>query len=82
MPITLIVECDKCKGLMLVGGDQKTRTCPFCGAKVNVQRVKRLASAENSMMASEILKKIKSDRQMNTQKSKLSNTKVKHQSRF
>ncbi len=50
--------------------DQKTRVCAFCGIRVNLLRAKRLASAENSMMASEMLRKIKSDRQINTKKVK------------
>jgi len=82
MPVTLIVECIQCSGLMLATIDQKTRVCPFCGAKVNLLRAKRLASAENSMMASEMLRKIKSDRQLNTKKTKPANVKTMAQSRF
>ena len=82
MPVTLIVECIQCSGLMLATIDQKTRVCPFCGAKVNLLRAKRLASAENSMMASEMLRKIKSDRQLNTKKTKPANANTMAQSRF
>lgn len=56
--------------------DQKTRVCPFCGVRVNLLRAKRLASAESSMMASEMLRKIKSDRQINTKKDKGKYTKT------
>ena len=82
MPMTLIIECTQCSGLLLATIDQKTRVCPFCGAKVNLLRAKRLASAENSMMASEMLRKIKSDRQLNTKKPKPANAKTIAQSRF
>ncbi len=41
--------------------DQKTRTCPYCGAKVNVETAKTVASAANAYEASEILRKLKID---------------------
>ena len=68
MPITYVVECDQCSGLLLAAIDQKSRTCPFCGTKINLQRAKRLATADNSIIASEILRKIKNERQLNTKK--------------
>ncbi len=68
MPITYVIECNQCSGLLLASADQKSRTCPFCGIKVNLQRAKRLAIADNSLIASEILRKIKTDRQLNTTK--------------
>lgn len=68
MPPTCIIECNQCSGLFIAAADQKTRTCPFCGIKVNLQRAKRLAQAENGIIASEMLRKIKSERQLNTTK--------------
>jgi hypothetical protein len=68
MPVTYIVECNECRGLLLAVIDQKTRTCPFCGARVNLLKTKRLAAAESSIIASEILRKIKTERQLNTKK--------------
>jgi DNA-directed RNA polymerase subunit M/transcription elongation factor TFIIS len=68
MPPTFIVECPQCSGLLLAAADQKTRTCPYCGARVDLHRARRLAKAENAFDASEILRKIKADRQVNARK--------------
>jgi DNA-directed RNA polymerase subunit RPC12/RpoP len=57
---TLIVSCSHCGGLFLAGEDQKTRTCPYCGWRVELKRAKKLSSAENAFEASKILKKLKS----------------------
>jgi DNA-directed RNA polymerase subunit RPC12/RpoP len=73
--VTVIVECSRCSGLFLAGVEQKSRTCPFCGVRIELQKAKRLASAQNAFEASELLKKIKIDRQLNTKKSK---TKITH----
>jgi hypothetical protein len=40
--------------------DQKTRTCPYCGCAVLLEKAKRLASAKNAYEASEILRRLKS----------------------
>lgn len=42
--------------------DQKTRTCPYCGAKIDLRRAHRLASAEDAFTASSILRDLKSKR--------------------
>jgi predicted RNA-binding Zn-ribbon protein involved in translation (DUF1610 family) len=60
MTLTLIVVCSSCGGLLLAKAEQKTRTCPYCGAKVGVEMAKTLASAENVYEASKILKELKS----------------------
>jgi len=57
----LIVVCGKCGGFLLAKVKQKTRTCPYCGSKVLVEKVKKVASAKNAYEASEILRKLKSD---------------------
>lgn len=61
MPVTLVVMCGRCGGLFLAKADQKTRTCPYCGFKLALDRAKKVASAENAYEASEILRKLKSD---------------------
>jgi anaerobic ribonucleoside-triphosphate reductase len=68
MTVTFVVECINCGGLLLAGISQKTRMCPYCGARVNLQRAKRLARAQDAFEASEILRKIKSERQSNARK--------------
>ena len=69
MPTTLIFECGQCSGLLLAPKTQKTRTCPYCGVKVDLQKTKRIASAETAFEASEMLRKLKAKRQSNAQKS-------------
>jgi acetyl-CoA carboxylase beta subunit len=60
MPVTVIVKCPQCAGFMLTAKNQKTKTCPYCGAHVNLQHAQRIASASNAFEASEILRKLKS----------------------
>jgi DNA-directed RNA polymerase subunit M/transcription elongation factor TFIIS len=57
---TLIVECNRCGGLLMAANDQKTRTCPYCGARVDIERAKKVASAKNAFEASEMLRDLKS----------------------
>jgi len=59
MGITVIVVCSCCGGLLMAAVDQKTRTCPYCGSRVNVQKAIHVASAENAFKASEMLRDIK-----------------------
>jgi DNA-directed RNA polymerase subunit RPC12/RpoP len=57
----LIIVCSKCGGFLLAKAEQKTRTCPYCGSKVLVDKAKKVASAQNAYEASEILRKLKSE---------------------
>ena len=57
----LVVVCGKCGGFLLAKAEQRTRTCPYCGFKVLVEKAKKVASAKNAYEASEILRKLKSD---------------------
>lgn len=59
---TLIVECSQCGGLLLATDGQKTRTCPYCGTRVDVRKAKKVASAQNAFLASEMLRNLKSRR--------------------
>ena len=58
---TLIVKCTKCGGLMLTTKGQKTKTCPYCGAHVNLLKAQKVAAANNSFEASNLLRKLKSE---------------------
>ncbi|MCJ7560492.1 DUF1922 domain-containing protein [Candidatus Bathyarchaeota archaeon] len=57
---TLIIECNRCGGLLMAANDQKTKTCPYCGARVDIGRAKKVASAKNAFEASEMLRDLKS----------------------
>jgi len=62
---TLIITCTQCGGLFLAAEGQKTRTCPYCGKRVDVGKAKILASAKNAFEASEILRTMKSKKGFN-----------------
>jgi DNA-directed RNA polymerase subunit RPC12/RpoP len=57
---TLIIVCNRCGGLFLAADGQKTKTCPYCGAHVDVRRAKKVAAAKSAFEASEMLRDIKS----------------------
>jgi DNA-directed RNA polymerase subunit RPC12/RpoP len=61
----LIVVCGRCGGLLLARAEQKTRTCPYCGSKVVLDKAKKIASVGNAYEASKILRKFKSDASAN-----------------
>jgi hypothetical protein len=70
MPPTNIIECNRCGGLLLAPKTQKTRTCPYCNTKIYLHKAKQLADAENALEASQILRKLKAQRQDNSRKIK------------
>jgi hypothetical protein len=61
MTPTIIVKCTKCGGLMLTTKGQKTKTCPYCGAHINLLKAQKVAAATNSFEASNLLRKLKSE---------------------
>jgi DNA-directed RNA polymerase subunit RPC12/RpoP len=62
MGATLIVKCIKCGGLMLTAKAQKTKICPYCGIHVNLMKAQKVAAADTAFEASEILRKLKSEK--------------------
>lgn len=70
-----VVVCGKCGGYLLAKTDQQTRTCPYCGSKVLLEKAKKVAAARNAYEASELLRKFK-------EKAAAKNGKVKLQKRF
>ncbi|MGB9741155.1 MAG: DUF1922 domain-containing protein [Candidatus Bathyarchaeia archaeon] len=56
-----VVVCGKCGGLLLAKAEQKTRTCPYCGFRVDVCTAKKLGSARTAYEASELLRSLKKD---------------------
>jgi DNA-directed RNA polymerase subunit RPC12/RpoP len=61
MASTIIVVCGRCGGLLMAKAGQKTRTCPYCGSRVDVDKAKKVASAKSANEASIILRRLKSD---------------------
>jgi hypothetical protein len=46
---------------MLTTKGQKTKTCPYCGAHMDLLRAQKVASAKNAFEASSMLRKLKSE---------------------
>jgi DNA-directed RNA polymerase subunit M/transcription elongation factor TFIIS len=61
MASTLIVACSRCGGLLLAKADQKTRGCPHCGYTIQLQKAKKMGSANTANEASIMLRKLKSE---------------------
>jgi len=56
---THVISCSRCEGLFLVTDGQRTRTCPYCGSRVDTIKSRRIATAEDAFTASEMLREIK-----------------------
>jgi len=56
-----VVVCSNCGGFLLAKAEQRTRTCPYCGFKVALDKAKKVAAAQNAYEASTILRKLKGD---------------------
>ncbi|MDW8023023.1 MAG: DUF1922 domain-containing protein [Nitrososphaerota archaeon] len=54
-----VVVCSKCGGYLLAKTDQKTRTCPYCGSKILLEKTRKVAFARTANEASVLLRKIK-----------------------
>jgi len=67
LTVTYVVVCPKCGGLLLAQAEQKTRTCPYCGYNVALQKAKRIASARSANEASMILRRLKLEGMANKQ---------------
>jgi len=59
MVLYIIVVCSKCGRLLLAKKEYKTRTCPYCGFKGYLDKLKKVATAENADDALTILHKLK-----------------------
>lgn len=60
MAVTFVIVCSRC-GNLLLAKSQKTRTCPHCNFTIIVEKAKKLASANTTNEASEILRRLKND---------------------
>jgi predicted RNA-binding Zn-ribbon protein involved in translation (DUF1610 family) len=63
MTDTLILACGKCGGLLLAKADTKTRTCPYCGVTIKIEKARKVGSAPTAQEASTLLKKLKAPKQ-------------------
>ena len=70
MTYYLIVACAKCGKYLLAKGEQKTRTCPYCGSTVTLDKAKKIASAKTALQASALLSELKSNKAVKNKDSK------------
>ena len=61
MGLTFVVVCARCGGLLLAKAEQKTRTCPYCGSSVVLEKAKKIASAKTTLEASTLLQRLKQE---------------------
>jgi DNA-directed RNA polymerase subunit RPC12/RpoP len=61
MTSVLVVVCSRCGGFLLARAEQKTRTCPYCGFKVDLDKAKKIASTGTAQEAATILRKLKGE---------------------
>ncbi len=55
----LIVVCGGCGRLLVADAAKKSRLCAYCGFKVLLTNARRVASAETSREASELVQHLK-----------------------
>jgi ribosomal protein S27AE len=59
--LTFVVVCPRCGGLLLAKVEQKTRTCPYCGSTVVLEKARKVASAKTTLEASTLLQRLKQE---------------------
>jgi DNA-directed RNA polymerase subunit RPC12/RpoP len=57
-----IVKCPQCGSYLLAAQKQKTKLCPYCSARINLQRAQHIAAAPNAAAASEVLRRLKAEK--------------------
>lgn len=55
----IIVMCGECGGYVLAKSCQKSRTCPYCGSKILLEKARKIAYAKKADEASTILRRLK-----------------------
>lgn len=57
----IIVVCNRCGGYLIAKMGQKTKTCPYCGFKLAIEKAKKIVVAESAQEASLVLRKLKTN---------------------
>ena len=47
MTAFIIVVCSRCGGYLIAKSGQKTKTCPYCGFKLAVEKAKKNSGCRN-----------------------------------
>ncbi|MGA2789896.1 MAG: DUF1922 domain-containing protein [Candidatus Bathyarchaeia archaeon] len=59
----LVVACTNCGRLLLAVSDKKTRSCPYCGRRVNLEDARLIARSEKPKEARRVLQEAKTQAQ-------------------
>jgi len=55
----VVITCYKCGQLLLAKTDQKTRQCPYCETRLDLDKTKKVASAKTAQEASILIRALK-----------------------
>ena len=64
----LVIVCYRCRQLLLAKNTQKTRRCPYCEARLVLDKAKKVARAETAREASDLIRVQKSEDPRRTQR--------------
>ncbi len=56
-----VITCYSCGQLLLAQTKQKTKQCPHCGFRFNVEKSKKIAYAKSAREASTLIRRLKSE---------------------
>jgi DNA-directed RNA polymerase subunit RPC12/RpoP len=59
----LVVACTDCGRLLLAVSDKKTRSCPYCGRRVNLKDARVITRSKNPKEARQVLQETKRQEQ-------------------
>lgn len=62
----VVIACYKCGQLLLAKTDQRTRHCPYCEARLILDKTKRVASAKTAQEASVLIRALKRKKNVET----------------
>ena len=55
----VVITCYKCGQLLLAKTDQRTRQCPYCEARLVLDKTKKIASVKTAQEASVLIRALK-----------------------
>jgi len=63
----VVIFCYKCGQLLLANTNQKTRQCPYCETRLDLDKTKKVASAKTAQEASILIRALKKEKNAKTQ---------------
>jgi DNA-directed RNA polymerase subunit RPC12/RpoP len=62
----VVITCYKCGQLLLAKTDQRTRQCPYCEARLILDKTKKIASVKTAQEASVLIRALKRKKSVKT----------------